>query len=294
MSDAAAALGKVSAAGRMVNAGNISGAERLLGEVLNADPEHPRANALMSLVLYHRGEMQEAVRQADVAIGLDPSAEAFRFKALALIRLKQRKASVEAAEAAVQADPTSAWAVFTLAIALENAKRLAEAETLFRRAVALDPASDVFRANLGRFLLRRGNFAEARSVAAELDPESTADTALVLRGELALRDGKSGEARDFALWVLSQNAMNEAALRLLVQTKAARNWVLGAWWGYAMFMANKPIWVRFAIILPIALLLTMVFRGFGYVFALYMLTCRLIFNRMVSQELKTVKLRADF
>jgi Flp pilus assembly protein TadD len=298
MSDARAALGKAAAAVPLLNSGNLSGAERLLGEALAADPEQPRAHALMALLLYHRGRMAEAVRQADIAIGLGQADEAFRFKALALIKLKRWKHAIQAAEEAVRAAPTNGWNLLTLAIALENAKRHAEAETAFRRALELDPASAAFRGNLGRFLLRRRDVAGAERIAAELDPNDDADAALLLRGELALIRGRAAEARDFALWVLAHNATNEAALRLLTQVKASQSFALGLWWRSSFFIATRPRWVRVCIIIAILYLVVGLYasgvQGVWFLFIAYSLTCRFLFERMVKHELRTVEFRKGF
>jgi len=214
---------KVSAARNLVDAGNISGAERLLNEVLAADPEHARANTLMSVVLLHLGKPQAAVQQADIAIGLSPTADAFCFKAMALTRLGRHTCAIDAAEAAVRTAPRHGDAAFVLGQALEASGRPIEAEAEFRRAVELAPGADFFRGALGRFLLRQNDISGAERIAAELDPRSAIEAALLLRGEVAFRRNRFTEARDFALWVLSQNAKSRDALRLLVQVRTHQN-----------------------------------------------------------------------
>jgi Tfp pilus assembly protein PilF len=294
MTIAWAATAKAAAATQLLNAGNLSGAERLLKDALATDPEHPQANALMALLLLRRGQLSQALQQADVAIGLSPTSEAFRFKALALIRLKRLKAAIEAAEAAVRSDPQSALAAFVLASGLENAKRIKEAQAAFQRAVDLEPGSDVFRASLGRFLLRRRDVAGAERVAAELDPGSDADAAQLLLGELALVRRRPQEARDRALWVLSRNATDPAALRLLTQVKASESAFLGLWWRYSMFIALRPLWLRLIVLLPIIFILTIATSGFAWLFLAYLGVGRRVFKRMVADELKTVRLRKSF
>lgn len=291
---AEAATARAAAAARLLDAGNLSGAERLLREALAADPEHPRAHALMALLLFHRGEPWQALRQADIAIGLQPTADAFRFKALALIRLNRRDASIEAAEAAIRADPQCARAASVLGSALENANRMKEAGAAFQRAADLDPGSDVFRAGLGRFLLRRRDVAGAERVAAELDPGSDADAAQLLLGELALVRRRPQEARDRALWLLSQNATNPAALRLLTQAKASQHAFLGLWWRYSMFMQLRPPWLRLVLLVPATLILAIATNFFGWIFLAYLGVSGSIFKRMLAKELKTVEFRKNF
>jgi tetratricopeptide (TPR) repeat protein len=289
-----AATATAAAATRLLNIGNLSGAERLLKEALAADPEHPRAHALMALLFYHRGQLWQAVRQAEVAIGLQPSSEAFRFKALALIKLKRGKAAIEAAEAAIRADPQCAMAMTVLASALENAKRLKDAKTAFQRAVELEPGSDVFRANFGRFLLRRRDVGGAERVAAELDPASDADVAQLLLGELALVRRRPQEARDRALWLLSRNATDPAALRLLTQVKASQSAFLGLWWRYAMFLALRPLWLRLLVFVPIILVFALATGGFGLLIFVYLAASGSIFKKMLAKELRMVQLRKSF
>jgi tetratricopeptide (TPR) repeat protein len=304
MSVAAALAGQASAALKLINAGNISGAERLLKEVLAADPQNARANALMSIVLLRLGKAQAAVQQADVAIGLAPTADAFCFKAMALNALRQYSRAIEAAEAGVQAAPAYGVASFTLGQALENAGRAPEAEAAFRRAIELAPASVNFRGGLGLFLLRKGDLSGAERVAADVDPSSDAEAALLLHGEIALRRGKLKEARDFALWALSRNATSPAALKLLVQTKAGRSLGLGLWWSGSMMLTTSPPWLRFTIVICLFAAwiapLTPLFASYRslnilvFVVLLYLSSCKKIFRRMLLNEMKTVTIRPNF
>jgi predicted Zn-dependent protease len=303
MSLTSTSTAKASAAVRLINAGNISGAERLVKELLATDPEDAHANALMALVLLRQGKPQAAVEQADIALGLDPTADAFRFKAVALLRLKQYGRAIEAAEAGVRAGPAYGYAAFTLAEALDNANRPMEAEAAYRRAVALEPGSDVFRGALGRFLLRRRDLNGAEGVAAEIDPNSEAEAALLLRGDLALYRGKPVEARDVALWALSNNATSQAALSLLVRVKARQSLGLGLWWRYSMFFAVRPRWVRIPILVTVFIAMGVLSNIFDipsssffifYMPIIYSLACKFIFARMVASELKTVRLRKGF
>ncbi|HEX4196166.1 MAG TPA: tetratricopeptide repeat protein [Caulobacteraceae bacterium] len=294
MSGAAEAAAMASAAGRLIDAGNISGAERLLKQALAADPESARAHALMALVLYQGGKWPAAVRQADVSLGLEPTADAFRFKSLALLKLRQYGRAIEAAQAGVRTAPSLGMPAFALAVALENAGRFAEAQAQFRRAVELDPGSEAFRADLGRFLLRRGDVAGAEQIAAGLPPGADSVGALLLRGELALLRGRPGEARDFALWVLARDAVSQPALRLLVQVKASQSRLMGLWWRYTMFLARKPVWMRLLLVALIILLPVLGLQVVGLLFIVYVYACGQIFARMVARELKGVSLRKSF
>jgi len=305
MSVASVLEGKAAAALNIINAGNISGAERLLKEVLAADPEHARANTLMSVVLLRLGKPQAAIEQADVAIGLSPTADAFCFKSMALTRLGRHTCAIDAAEAAVSAAPRYGDAAFILGQALEASGRPIEAEAEFRRAVELAPGADLFRSALGRFLMHRNDLSGAERIAAELDPSSETEAALLLRGEIAFRRNRFKEARDFALWALSQNAKSRDALRLLAQVKTQQNLLLRllsraslmAAGGYSRYLFAIPLGFLFA-----ALRLSKLWSWSTNIFCslsvaiivmliLYESGRKLFIELIVARELAVVKLR---
>ncbi len=291
---AESADGRLSTAARLIDAASLHTAEKQVREVLATDPEHPRAHALMALILYRRGRHGAALREADVSIGLEPTEDAFRFKALALIGLGRRRQAIDAADAAARIAPTSARAALTQAIALEADKHPVQAEAAYRRAAALEAGSAVFLGNLGRFLLRRGDLTSAEDIARQLDPTSDEDAALLLRGGVALARGRASEARDFALWVLKTNAANASALRLLLQAKASQSRMLGLWWRWSMLVGAQRPWVRL-VLAPLAVMaLVAIPFGLGLLFGAYLIACGRIFNRMLAQELKTVTFRRDY
>jgi tetratricopeptide (TPR) repeat protein len=283
------------AAGRaFYDAGNLPGAERMLKEALAADPQYSAAHALLSFTLAGRGQLRAALHVADDGVAAGPSAFAFRAKAMALRKLKRHGAAVEAARAAVQQGPEDEFSAEALGLALEGAGRFREAEAAYRRAVELAPGDDRLRADLGRFLLRRKDLAGAERVAAEIDQSADFATVLLLRGEIALRRHRSEEARDFALWLLSQDAANPAGLRLLTQVKASQSVWLALWWHYALFMATKPLWLRVAAFVPGLLLLAALLGPAMLLAIIYLRVAPLVFARMLRRELQTVKLRKSF
>ncbi len=293
----------------LIDAGNLAGADRLLRDALRQDPEHPEAHALMALVLHRQNRHWEAIREADAAIGLSPGAEAFRFKALALVgtrRPELRAAAIEAAEAAVASAPQDSRCAVVLGVALENARRFEPAEAAFRRAVELAPGSDGVRADLGLYLLRRNKLKAAERVAAELGPDGAAAQALLLKGYIAVRRHRGRQAADYAKWILSQNATDAGALRLLTQAKVATNPFLFPWWRFALFMQMFPEPSRR--IVHIALMLTpcvvCAFAGYVagigysllwvYIFNGYMIIAGFLFKRAVKKEAPNVRLRPQF
>lgn len=289
-----AARSKLAAGRALFDAGNFPGAERVFREALAADPEFGAAHALLSLALYRRGQFRPALHAANNAVAAQPTALAFRVKALALGKLGRRRDAIEAAQAAVRLAPADEHAALVLGIALESSGKAREAEVAFRRAVELAPADDGIRADLGCFLLRQRRLAAAEQVAAEIDGAADVASVLLLRGQISLRRRRPEEARDFALWLLSRNATDPSALRLLTQVKASRSLWLGLWWRYASFMAMRPLWLRLLTIVPVMLILFALARPFALLAILYLRAAGWVFTRMVRNELRTVKLRQGF
>ena len=282
-------------AGRsLFDAGNFLGAERMLSLALAANPDLAAAHALLSLTLYRQGKGRAALDAAQAALAITPNANAFRAKALALMLLGRKKEAIATAKAALAADPMDELASLVLAMALERAGKPRAAEAAYRRALEIVPNNPGVRADFGRFLIRHKKLAEAEAQLAEIDAFCDRESALLLRGEIALRRGRTDEARDFALWVLSQDATNAGALRLLTQVKASRSLLLGVWWRYSMFIATRPRWLRLLVMVPLFIALTAFGHGLSVLVLIYLSLSSVIFSRMVSRELKTVTLKKTF
>jgi tetratricopeptide (TPR) repeat protein len=257
-------------------------------EALAADPELAGAHAVLSLALFGQGRCKPALQAAEQALAIEPSAEAFRAQALALYGLKRRKDAVQAGRKAVELSPTSPSSANIFGLVLEQAGRRAEARRAFERAMTLAPGNDGFRGQYGLFLLRQKQLAAAERVAAELDPSSDHVAALLLRGGIAVRRHRAKEAEDLALWVLSRDAVNQSALILLTQAKAAKSRWLGLWWRYNVFIGTKPFWLRLLVMVPLILVLCGLFSWAGLLGFYYMAVARGVFARMVRRELQAV------
>jgi hypothetical protein len=96
------------------------------------------------------------------------------------------------------------------------------------------------------------------------------------------------------LWILSKDATDVGALRLLTQVKASRSPVLGLWWRYSMFMATKSWWLRTLVIVPVALLLMIFVKYLWLALFVYLRVGGRIFQMMVQKELRGVTLRKNF
>jgi tetratricopeptide (TPR) repeat protein len=260
--------------------------ERMAREALAADPELGGAYAVLSLALYGQGRAKQALQEAERALALDPTAEAFRAQALALHGIGRRKAALAAAREAERLAPTSPASANILGIVLEKMGKAAPAREAFARAMKLAPGNDSFRAQYGLLLLRQRRLPEAEIVAAELDPATDHIPALLLRGGVALRRNRPKEAGEFALWALSQNAVHPGALTLLVQAKAGQSRWMGAWWRMTMFFATKPPWLRAVVVVPPIVVLYFVAGPVAMVPIFYLSFASRMFKRMLRRELR--------
>jgi Tfp pilus assembly protein PilF len=291
---AEAAQKRLIASRSLFDAGNFAGAERLLGEALAEDPESAAAHALLSLTLYRQGKGRPALDAAKAAVALDPNANGLRTMTLAQMLLGRTKDAIETARAACAADPEDELANLVLAMAYERAGKSRDAEAAYRRTVDMVPSNPGVRADFGRFLVRRKKLTEAEAQLAAIDPSCDRESTLLLRGEIALRRGRTEEARDFALWVLAQDATNQSALRLLTQVKASRSVLLGVWWRYSMFVATRPRWLRLLVMIPFFCALLVIGHGLALLLFVYLALSSVAFARMVRQEVKTVALKKGF
>ncbi len=215
-------------------------------EALAADPDLGGAHAALSFALSATKRARLGLQSAETALACAPNAAAFQAKSFALDKLGRRKPALAAARESVALSPDNAPYANQYAIMLEKAGKAREAEAEFARAVSLAAGNDRFRASYGLFLIRNRKLAEAALVA-DTVAQSDHSLALLLRGNVALRRHRPQEAQDYALWVLSQDAGNQAALTLLVSAKAAQSRGMALWWRYHVFVARQPKWVRVTI-----------------------------------------------
>jgi Tfp pilus assembly protein PilF len=207
-----------------------------------------------------------------------------RLLALGYLQKQDRKRAKVEAEEAVRLDPSDGISHTILGRVLDRRQDWAGAEAALRRGAELTPESDYALVHLGYFLIRRRKFKEAALVADDAARVAPDDFGvLLLRGDVALRLGKADEAKDFALWALSQKANHREAIRLLVSVKAHQSWWLGLWW-----RMNANIWLRLLVVLATLPL------GIWFIAPIYLIAGRLIFDRMLAKELKTVKLKPGF
>ena len=121
-------------------AGRLVEAEPLYRRVLTAQPRHFDSMHLLGVIHYQRGECQEAVRQIDAALKINPGvAAAHNNRGSALKELGQTAAALASYERAVALKPDYAEALYNLGNMLRALDRFEEAVASYDRAVAVRP-----------------------------------------------------------------------------------------------------------------------------------------------------------
>ena len=278
---------------QLFRAGTYALAERTLRDALAIDAGHHASLALLGLTLYNLTRYRDALAAANASLALYPSVDALRVRAMASAELGDLPGAVVAARDVVRLAPSDALAADTLGTILEQSGQLGEAGAQYRRATKLEPDNLGLRADYGRFLVRSRRLADGEEVAAGIAVDADARTVLLLRGEIALLRGRLNEARDFALWMLSRNARDLAAIQLLTLTIANRNPLLKLWWKHTQAMAFWPRWQR---VLWMILLIAagILVAGLPVLFFFYLRLARRHVNRKAQAELEVVELRPDF
>lgn len=179
----------------LVDLARYDEAEQILDDAIASEPHDGALFCVLSRCYYGADRYGEAVQAADRALALDPEdAWAHRLRALALVQLKQGKAAVASARAAVRIEPGE-FAYIVLTRALIVTKDWKGAYAAAYQARDLDPQSSTVHANLGYLSLARKKWSDAEAHlrrALELDPND-AEAINNLGVALGAR-GRSGEA----------------------------------------------------------------------------------------------------
>ncbi len=130
--------------------GQPAPAERLLRQILQAQPGHPFALHLLGVIAHQAGKTEEAVRLIEQAIGTLPTVGQFHSNLGEMCRiLKRLNEAVAHGEKAVALDPASATAHSNLGVAYYDCKELDKAEACQQRALVLNPNLAPALNNLG-------------------------------------------------------------------------------------------------------------------------------------------------
>jgi Tfp pilus assembly protein PilF len=264
-------------------AGEVDKAIKLLEQALAAAPEHLDAQIQLGATYIDLGKASQARQVLNGAARSAPASPTVR-RLLALAHLQSGDliSARREAEETVRLAPDDGVNHTILGRVLDRQRKWAPAEVALRRGVELAPHEPYALVHLGYFLIRRRRLAEAAVIAEDAGRAAPSDFGVqLLRGTTALWRGKTADAKDFALWALSQRPSNREAIRLLVSVKTRQSWWLGLWW-----RLNSNVWLRVLIVIASIPL------NLWFVTPIYLVAGRFIIERMVANELKTVKLKA--
>jgi len=137
-------------------AGQLALAEKLLRQILQAQPTHPFALHLLGVIAHQVGKTEDAVRLIGQAIRNQPNVSQFHSNIGEMYRIiNQLDKAVAHGEQAVALDPGSATAHSNLGIAYYDRKELDNAEACQHRALNIDPDLPSALNNMGSILRDR-------------------------------------------------------------------------------------------------------------------------------------------
>jgi len=145
------------------------------GRVLKTDPDHARANLVLSELALANGNFKEAVTGFDKLMGTaEVKARALQGKGIALVRNGQLEDGRQALEQAVVLDKSLPRAWNALAVYYDSKGQWTESEASYQHALELEPNSALLRNNWGYSLLAQQRYPEAETAfleALKLQPE---------------------------------------------------------------------------------------------------------------------------
>lgn len=143
--------------------GEFGVAAELAESALDGGLEHPLLYNVVAVELERSGRLPEAERQLRRAVQLAPTDIGSRNAlALCLMQLEHPEQALTEFDALLAISPALPYAHASRGNALAALGRVADAESSFQRAVALDPNQGVALAGLARIASGRGAYAEAR------------------------------------------------------------------------------------------------------------------------------------
>jgi putative PEP-CTERM system TPR-repeat lipoprotein len=185
---------QLTAGGFRLIARQFDDARAAADKVLARDPANVRALILRANAIAGLKNLDDAVKDVEEAIKLDPAGSELYTNLGALEMHRHNQTDAEAAfQRAVQVDPKSARAHAALGNFYWSTKRPADAERAFSKAVELDPRDAVSNRALALFYLSTGRSAEA-----EKPIKGISEAVSGVEGRLALADyyllsGRSAE-----------------------------------------------------------------------------------------------------
>ncbi|GJM19795.1 MAG: hypothetical protein DHS20C14_20080 [Phycisphaeraceae bacterium] len=139
-------------------------------KALEKNPDHPRANMIMGVVLRDAGDLKQAIEHLEKAAAAEPTSPEFRFTLANTLHQDPRRTQDAKREylAAVELAPESVAAHAALAKLYEELNELPEARAAAARALELSPDHPASVLVIGLVELREGDHAAARDTLAKL------------------------------------------------------------------------------------------------------------------------------
>ncbi len=127
-------------AGEACRTGRLAEAERLAAELERAAPDHPAVVGLTGLISHVRGDLQDALRQLERALSMDPGNAGHRQNlALALLDAGRPGTAAEQLAVVLDAEPGNAGALELRAEALQAAGQPEQSLAAWRELLRLEP-----------------------------------------------------------------------------------------------------------------------------------------------------------
>ena len=296
---------------RFLEMRQLSHATDLLCQLLGRDPNRADAHSILAMVLVSQGRLHAARHEASIALSLEPGAAFCHYAAsvVAMLQLRYREAH-EFINQALAIEPGEADYIAGRGRLYIIEERWRDAGEAFLEALAIEPDHLDAMVGLAEAYRNAGFSDDAERTLKEALILSPANTdALTQMGWLHLERGELEDAREHALWVLSQDADDTAALSLLTAVKARQSWFLSLWWRFNSWMIHKGEGLRIGILVGLFLAVqiastvlrqndmagpagTLTFVWIG--FCLYTWVGPAIFEKQLQKELEKVRLQPNF
>ena len=212
--------------------GDYAAAAETMREALAIDTEHAEAYACLAQFLLWDDNEKAAYHAVQRALELDPDMAFIQRVAGDIFSVMYDPARAEAAYLqAIAFDPSDADNHNALAAYYWRRDRNRDALGMTDKARAIEPENLQTAILRGEILLemgRTGDAAEEAEFALRQDPENYA--ACLLMAKTALIRNDLAEARDMAVSALMRNPRDDHAFVLLAKIKSRQNPVFGLWW----------------------------------------------------------------
>jgi len=176
-------------AAKNLQRGEYNRVVQICGEIIAADPQEARAWQMRGLAALHRKEFEGAAQDLRQAVTLQPTTPAFINLAAALLALNRADDAIATLKQALDIDPESAGALFSLGTCYVKQYRYEEADDVLERALAVNPGWPKALDLRARVAQRRSDVDRARELAtAALAADPTLPGSERILADIAMRN----------------------------------------------------------------------------------------------------------